>query len=103
MFRSTNGDRACSAIPQSNSPHPCSHAARPAHASAAALWAPLARFIAVEARIGEWAERRRTTAFAYEFLRFGIKQGWACLFGGAMVALIIATALWYPRGASLAR
>jgi uncharacterized membrane protein YoaT (DUF817 family) len=71
--------------------------------SAAALWAPLARFIAVEARIGAWAERRRATAFAYEFLRFGIKQGWACLFGGAMVALILGTALWYPRGASLAR
>jgi uncharacterized membrane protein YoaT (DUF817 family) len=71
--------------------------------SAAAIWRPLARFIAVEARIGHWAERRRATAVAYEFLRFGIKQAWACLFGGAMVALIVATHLWYPSGAALAR
>jgi uncharacterized membrane protein YoaT (DUF817 family) len=32
-----------------------------------------------------------------------VKQGWACLFGGAMVALIVGTHLWYPRGAVLAR
>ncbi len=71
--------------------------------SAAAQWAPLVRFIDAEARLGRWAARRRTTLFAYEFLRFGVKQAWACLFGGAMVALIVATALWYPRDAALAR
>ncbi len=75
----------------------------PRTASAAALWAPLRRFIAIEARIGRWAEHRKATAFAYEFVRFGIKQGWACLFGGAMVALIVGTYLWYPRNAPLAR
>ena len=47
--------------------------------------------------------RRPATAFLYEFVRFGLKQGWACLFGGAMVGLLIATSLWYPRGALLAR
>jgi uncharacterized membrane protein YoaT (DUF817 family) len=72
-------------------------------ASAAAQWALLARFIAVEERLGLWAGQRRTTAFIYEFLRFGVKQAWACLFGGAMVALLIGTHLWYPRGAALAR
>jgi uncharacterized membrane protein YoaT (DUF817 family) len=72
-------------------------------ASAAALWAPLARFIAGEERLGRWAEQRPATRYAYEFLRFGAKQGWACLFGGLMVALLIATHLWYPRGAGLAR
>ncbi len=72
--------------------------------SAAAIWAPLARFIAVEERIGDWASRGgRARAFAYEFVRFGIKQAWACLFGGAMVALIVGTYLWYPRGAALGR
>jgi uncharacterized membrane protein YoaT (DUF817 family) len=71
--------------------------------SAAALWAPLARCIAAEERIGLWAEQRRSTAFAYEFVRFGLKQGWACLFGGAMVALLVATHFWYPRGFALAR
>ena len=71
--------------------------------SAAAIWAPLGRFIAAEARLGHWAGKRPATAFLYEFLRFGIKQAWACLFGGAMVGLLVATHLWYPRGAALAR
>jgi len=71
--------------------------------SAAAGWAPLARFIAVEARLARWAGKRRFTTFAYEFVRFGVKQAWACLFGGAMLALLIGTYLWYPRGAVLAR
>ena len=32
-----------------------------------------------------------------------MKQGWACLFGGLMLALLIGTHLWYPRGTVLAR
>ncbi len=76
---------------------------RPSLRSAAAIWAPLARFIEAEARLGHWAGKRGITAFAYEFLRFGVKQGWACLFGGLMVGLIAATYLWYPRGAALSR
>ena len=75
---------------------------QPRH-SAAATWAPLARFIAGEARLGHWAGKRRATTFIYEFLRFGVKQGWACLFGGIMVGLIIATYFLYPRNATLAR
>jgi uncharacterized membrane protein YoaT (DUF817 family) len=75
----------------------------PARRSAAANWAPLARFIAADERIAHWAGKRPATAFLYEFVRFGLKQGWACLFGGAMVGLLIATSLWYPRGALLAR
>ncbi len=76
--------------------------ARPA-TSAAAQWAPLVPFIAGEAKLARWAAQRRATAFIYEFIRFGVKQAWACLFGGMMVALLIATYLWYPRGAVLAR
>jgi hypothetical protein len=49
--------------------------------SAAANWAPLARFIAADERIAQWAGKRSATAFLYEFMRFGLKQGWACLFG----------------------
>jgi uncharacterized membrane protein YoaT (DUF817 family) len=75
----------------------------PARRSAAANWAPLARFIAADERIAHWAGKRPATAFLYEFVRYGLKQGWACLFGGAMVGLLIATSLWYPRGALLAR
>lgn len=75
----------------------------PGRRSAAANWAPLARFNAADERIAQWAGKRPATGFLYEFVRFGLKQGWACLFGGAMVALLIATSLWYPRGAPLAR
>src|SRR5215510_8311224 len=75
----------------------------PPKMSAATNWAPLARFIEGEARIGQWAQGRNATTFAYEFIRFGIKQGWACLFGAAMVALIVGTHLLYPRGAALSR
>jgi uncharacterized membrane protein YoaT (DUF817 family) len=71
--------------------------------SAARIWAPLAQFIEAEARIGTWAERRRSTLVLYEFVRFGIKQGWACLFGALMLVLLMATHLAYPQGAGLAR
>ena len=73
-------------------------------ASAAAQWAPLARFVGWERAIAAWATRKGPmAAFAYEFVRFGIKQGWACLFGGLMLALLLATHLWYPAHAGLAR
>jgi uncharacterized membrane protein YoaT (DUF817 family) len=42
-------------------------------------------------------------AGAYEFLCFGFKQAAACLFGGLMVALLLASWRWYPRHAWLAR
>ncbi len=38
-----------------------------------------------------------------EFLVFGLKQAWACLFGGAMLALIIITGKFYPAGMPVAR
>ncbi|MFD3263934.1 DUF817 domain-containing protein [Phenylobacterium ferrooxidans] len=50
-----------------------------------------------------WAARSRFNAFAYEFLLFGLKQAWACLYGGAMVALLIASHFWWPADAALAR
>ena len=39
----------------------------------------------------------------YEFLLFGFKQAWACLFGGLLLALLLATFLFYPEQASLHR
>ncbi len=72
--------------------------------SAARLYPPLARFVDAEARLGaRLAARGPWAAGAYEFLRFGVKQAWACLFGGLMVGLILATYLLYPKGAALAR
>jgi uncharacterized membrane protein YoaT (DUF817 family) len=64
--------------------------------SAAATWAPLRRFISCEAKLGRFMARRRWTALGYEFFRFGLKQGWACLFGGIAVALMITTYSFYP-------
>ena len=38
-----------------------------------------------------------------EFVVFGLKQGWACLFGGLMLAMIMMSAWLYPADAPLAR
>ncbi|KAB1642147.1 DUF817 domain-containing protein [Gulosibacter chungangensis] len=38
-----------------------------------------------------------------EFLVFGLKQAWACLFGALMLIAIIAARLWWPDDATLAR
>jgi uncharacterized membrane protein YoaT (DUF817 family) len=62
-----------------------------------------ARVVAFDHAARPWAARSRLNAWAYEFLLFGLKQAWACLFGGAMLALIMATRLWWPADAPLAR
>jgi uncharacterized membrane protein YoaT (DUF817 family) len=72
--------------------------------SAASAWPPIARFIAAERRLAARAVRAGPVASVfYEFLRFGVKQGWACLFGGVLLALLVATHLFYPRDAWLPR
>jgi uncharacterized membrane protein YoaT (DUF817 family) len=50
-----------------------------------------------------WAGRSKWHGWAYEFLLFGLKQAWACLFGGLMLALILGTRFFWPEGAPLAR
>lgn len=77
---------------------------RGAHAeTAAAQWAPLKRFVVAEAHMARWAAQGPVRRLVYEFVRFGVKQAWACLFGGIMVALLIATHFFYPQTAWLAR
>lgn len=50
----------------------------------------------LERRLGDWARARLPHALV-EFVMFGLKQGWACLFGGLLLAAIIATKLvWQP-------
>ncbi|MBA9067042.1 uncharacterized membrane protein YoaT (DUF817 family) [Methylobacterium sp. RAS18] len=72
--------------------------------SAARSWPFLAGFVAAERRFGARAQAAgRLPAFVYEFLRFGVKQGWACLFGGLICALLIGTHLFYPADAPLSR
>jgi uncharacterized membrane protein YoaT (DUF817 family) len=71
--------------------------------SAASSFRPLRHFLAGEALFGRNMARRRWTAAAHEFLRFGVKQAWACLFGGIAVGLMILTSWFYPAHAPLAR
>lgn len=47
-------------------------------------------------RAQDWADRGKWRGYAFEFLMFGIKQGWACLFGGLMLALLLGTHLLWP-------
>ena len=61
------------------------------------------RFAAIRARLESYEPRPGWHAWLYEFLLFGFKQGWACLFGGLMLALLLGTFLFYPQGATLAR
>jgi uncharacterized membrane protein YoaT (DUF817 family) len=71
--------------------------------SSGKFWPLIARFQAREARLAARMQRHRASIFIYEFLRFGVKQAWACLFGGAMVALIVGTRYYYPPDAILSR
>lgn len=57
----------------------------------------------LDARARPWTQGSRVRAWAYEFLLFGLKQAWACLFGGLMLALLVGSALFWPKDAPLAR
>jgi uncharacterized membrane protein YoaT (DUF817 family) len=61
------------------------------------------RFAAIRARLEAFSARPGWRAWLYEFLLFGFKQGWACLFGGLMLALLLGTHLFYPADSALAR
>lgn len=53
-----------------------------------------------------WLEQtlpKSITQALIEFLVFGVKQAWACLFGGLLLAGLIATAYLYPENSSLSR
>ncbi|MBX9707829.1 MAG: DUF817 domain-containing protein [Caulobacteraceae bacterium] len=54
-------------------------------------------------RVQAWADRRAWSRYGFEFLWFGLKQAWACLFGGAMLALILATFLLWPDDSPISR
>ncbi len=50
----------------------------------------------LERALGDWARARLPYALA-EFVMFVLKQGWACLFGGLLLAaILISKALWQP-------
>lgn len=65
---------------------------------------------AVELRLHRWANalladapEGGARAKLVEFLVFGAKQAWACVFGAAMLAILVVARLWYPDDAALAR
>jgi uncharacterized membrane protein YoaT (DUF817 family) len=61
------------------------------------------RFAAIRQRLEAAAPRSGWPAWLYEFALFGFKQGWACLFGGLMLALLLGTHLYWPAPAAIAR
>ena len=61
------------------------------------------RFAAVRNRLERYVPPPGWRSGLYEFALFVFKQGWACLFGALMLGLLLATHLFYPQGADLAR
>jgi uncharacterized membrane protein YoaT (DUF817 family) len=61
------------------------------------------RYAQIRAQLEAFEPRPGWRAWIYEFLLFGFKQGWACLFGGLMLGLLLVTHLYYPADAQLAR
>lgn len=58
----------------------------------------------VVARLLSDTGRRSRIEYGIRLLvAFGVKEAWVCLFGGLMVALLIASHLWYPASAALPR
>ncbi|NQX13187.1 DUF817 domain-containing protein [Microbacteriaceae bacterium VKM Ac-2855] len=65
------------------------------------------RFTPVERRIDDAAhrllERTRLRPGFVEFLVFGAKQAWACIFAALLLLAILVARLWYPDDAALSR
>ena len=60
--------------------------------------------LALQNRAETWAQGSASRKFWFEFILFGIKQAWACLYGGAMLVLLIGTMVFWPKeGAILSR
>lgn len=58
---------------------------------------------AFRTRLHDAFVRGPVTGALFEFVAFGIKQAWACLFGALMLALLLASFLFWPETAALAR
>jgi len=61
------------------------------------------RFHAVRTRLEAMAVEPGPRGWFLEFLVFGFKQGWACLFGALMLALLLGTHLFWPDSAPVHR
>ncbi len=66
--------------------------------------APMRRLRGLDRRIARQLRAHgRWAVGMHELVCFGVKQASACLFGGLMVALLLATWRWYPAAPPLAR
>jgi uncharacterized membrane protein YoaT (DUF817 family) len=61
------------------------------------------RFARIRVRLEAFEPPPGWPSWLYEFALFVFKQGWACLFGALMLGLLLATHLFYPQDAALAR
>jgi len=61
------------------------------------------RFQRIRLAVEAYAPPPGWRSWLYEFLLFGFKQGWACLFGGLMLAMLLGTRLFWPEHAMIAR
>lgn len=61
------------------------------------------RFEGVRQRLEAFDPGTGWRLWLYEFLLFGFKQAWACLFGALLLALLLLTHFFYPEEAALHR
>ncbi len=61
------------------------------------------RFHRIRAALEAYAPPAGLPSTFYEFALFIFKQGWACLFGGLLLALLLGTHLFYPEDPALHR
>ena len=61
------------------------------------------RFEAIRQRLEAFDPGTGWRLWLYEFLLFGFKQAWACLFGALLLALLLLTHFFYPEEAALHR
>ncbi len=61
------------------------------------------RFHEIRVRLEKHVPTSRLNGFLWEFFLFGFKQGWACLFGAIILALVLLTKSFWPPHAWLAR
>lgn len=61
------------------------------------------RFHDVRIRLENYVPRTAAGRLSWEFFLFGFKQGWACLFGGILLVLLLLTKWFWPAGMPLAR
>src|SRR5437763_1796579 len=61
------------------------------------------RFHDVRVRLENYVPRTAGGRLFWALFVFGFKEGWACLFGGALLALLLLSQWLWPAGAALTR